>query len=56
MKRETICEPACDVRREYGHYVIYCDGREWARVDSRAEVREELETLRALHRRRGAGV
>lgn len=55
MKRGTMRELACDVRREYGHYAIYCDGREWARVDSWAEVEEELETLRALHQRRAAG-
>ena len=48
MKRETMCEPACDVRREYGYYVIYCDGREWARVDSWAEVKEELDLLEQI--------
>lgn len=48
MKRETMREPACDVRREYGHYTIYCDGREWARVDSWAEVKEELDLLEQI--------
>lgn len=48
MKRETMYEPAHDVRREYGHYTIYYDSREWARVDSWAEVKEELDLLEQI--------
>lgn len=41
-------EPAYEVRRECGHYVVLCNGKVWARVDNWAEVAEELELLEQL--------